>query len=387
VRSFEIGVVLPIMQFGPDRVTVRWPELREMALRAEAIGFDTIWTPDELLSVGAGVTRAAGQSCPGVYGDCVKIAVMGAGGLGGYFGARLAQGGHDVQFIARGAHLAAIGAAGLRVRSVRGDFELPPERVPVTDDPASIGPCQVVLFTVKSYDTDAAAGRLHPLLGPSTAVVSLQNGIDNEDKLAARIGAEHVVGGVAFIFAGIAEPGVIRHSGGPARIAFGELDGRRTERLDAFLVACTESGIEAAIAPDIRVALWSKWAFICAQAGLTAATRLPIGEIRASPAAWGLFREVVTEAWRIGRAEQVPLPDDLVDQHLRFATGLEPDARSSLYDDMVAGRRMELDALLGALVRRAERNGIPAPAGSALHAVLEPWARRNAGDGAELAAS
>jgi 2-dehydropantoate 2-reductase len=310
--------------------------------------------------------------------SCVKIAVMGAGGLGGYFGARLALGGHDVHFIARGAHLAAIGAAGLRVRSVRGDFELPPERVSVTDDPLSIGPCQVVLFTVKSYDTDVAAGRLQPLLAPETAVISLQNGIDNEDKLAARIGAEHVVGGVAFIFAGIAEPGVIRDSGGPARIAFGELDGRRTARLDAFLAACTESGIDAAIAPDIRVALWSKWAFICAQAGLTAATRLPIGEIRTSPAAWGLFREVVTEAWRIGRAEKIPLPDELVEQHLSFATDLEPDARSSLHDDLVAGRRMELDALLGELVRRAERNGIPSPAGSALYAVLEPWARKPA---------
>jgi 2-dehydropantoate 2-reductase len=309
----------------------------------------------------------------------VKIAVMGAGGLGGYFGARLAQGGHEVHFIARGAHLAAIKAEGLRVRSVRGDFELPPARTPVTDDPSSIGPCQVVLFTVKSYDTDDAAQRLDPLLAPETAVISLQNGIDNEDRLAARIGPEHVVGGVAFIFAGIAEPGVIRDSGGPARIVLGELDGRRSERLDAFLAACRESKIDAAIAPNIRVALWSKWAFICAQAGLTAATRLPIGEIQASPAAWDLFRQVVTEAWRIGRAEEVPLPDDLVEQHLTFASGLEPDAHSSLYDDLVAGRRMELEALLGELVRRGERSGVPTPAAGALYSVLEPWARRNAG--------
>jgi 2-dehydropantoate 2-reductase len=307
----------------------------------------------------------------------VKIAAMGAGGLGGYFGGRLAQAGHDVHFIARGAHLAAIRAAGLRVRSVRGDFELPPERVHATDDASSIGPCEVVLFTVKSYDTDAAATLLTPLLAPETAVISLQNGIDNEDRLATHIGPEHVVGGVAFIFAGVAQAGVIRDSGGPARIVFGELDGRRTARMDAFLAACTESGIEAAIAPDIRVALWSKWAFICAQAGLTAATQLPIGEVRESPAAWGLFQQVVTEAWRIGRAEGISLPDDLLEQHLAFASGLEPDARSSLHDDMVAGRRMELDALLGELVRRAGRNGIPAPAASALHAVLEPWARRS----------
>jgi 2-dehydropantoate 2-reductase len=306
----------------------------------------------------------------------VKIAVMGAGGVGGYFGARLAQGGQDVHLIARGAHLAAIRAAGLRVQSVRGDFELPAERVPVTDDSSSIGPCEVVLFTVKSYDTVAAAQQLEPLMAPGTAVISLQNGIDNEAKLAARIGADHVVGGVAFIFAGVAAPGVIRDSGGPARIVFGELSGGSSVRLDAFMVACTESGIEAAIAPDIRVALWSKWAFICAQAGLTAATQLPLGEIRTSPAAWGLFEQVVTEAWRIGRAEGVPLPDDMVEQHMRFAAGLEPEARSSLYDDLAAGRRMELDALLGELVRRADLNRVSAPAASALYALLEPWARR-----------
>jgi 2-dehydropantoate 2-reductase len=306
----------------------------------------------------------------------MRIAVIGAGGLGGYFGGRLAQGGHDVHFVARGAHLAAIRADGLRVRSVRGDFRLPPERAPATDDPGSIGPCEVVLFTVKSFDTDAAAPALAPLLTPETAVISLQNGIDNEERLAGHIGAEHVVGGVAFIFAGIAEPGVIRDSGGPARILVGGLDGRHTPRVEAFVAACTDSGIDAAVVPDIRVALWSKWAFICAQAGLTAATGLPIGEIRDSPAAWDLFRQVVTEAWQVGRAEGVPLPDDLVEQHLAFASGLEPDGRSSLHDDKVAGRRMELEALLGQLVRRADAHVVPAPAAGALYAVLEPWARR-----------
>jgi 2-dehydropantoate 2-reductase len=305
--------------------------------------------------------------------------VVGAGGLGGYFGGRLAVGGHDVQFVARGAHLAALRASGLAVRSVRGDFSLPPERAPATDDPATIGPCDVVLFTVKSYDTDAAAQTLAPLLGSDTAVISLQNGIDNEDKLTAHIGAEHVVGGVAFIFTGIAEPGVIRDSGGPARIVVGELDGRRTPRLEAFVAACTDSEIDASIASDIRVALWSKWAFICAQAGLTAATGLPIGDVRDSPAAWDLFRQVVTEAWRVGRAEGVSLPDDLIEQHLTFATGLDRGLRSSLHDDKAAGRRMELEALLGELVRRAAKYEIPAPAAGALYAVLEPWARKGAG--------
>lgn len=307
----------------------------------------------------------------------MKIGVVGVGGLGGYFGARLAAGGEEVHFLARGEQLAAIRDRGLRLRSVRGDLALPPERVPATDDPARIGPCEVVLFTVKSYDTDTAAELLPPMLGPGTAVISLQNGIDNEGKLARRIGSEHVLGGVAFIFAGIAEPGVIRDSGGPARVVFGELDGRRTPRAEAFLAACQRAGIDAAIAPDIRVALWSKWAFICAQAGLTAATRLPIGEIRDSAAAWALFRQVLEEACQVGRAAGVALPHDLVEQHLAFADGLDADGRSSLYDDLAAGRRMELDALLGEVVRRGDEAGIDAPAARALYAVLEPWARRN----------
>lgn len=308
----------------------------------------------------------------------MKIGVVGAGGLGGYFGARLAAGGEEVHFLARGAHLAAICQRGIRLQSVRGDLALPAERVPATDDPARIGPCDVVLFTVKSYDTETAAELLPSMLTDDTAVISLQNGIDNEPKIARRIGAEHVLGGAAFIFAGIAEPGVIRDSGGPARMVLGEMGGSRTTRADTFVAVCRRAGIDAAIAPDIHVALWSKWAFICAQAGLTAATRLPIGEIRESPPAWALFRQVVDEAWRVGRASGVALPDDLVDQHLSFAAELEADGRSSLYDDLVGGRRMELEALHGELVRRADEAGVDAPAARALYAVLEPWARRNA---------
>ncbi|MDQ2934622.1 MAG: 2-dehydropantoate 2-reductase [Chloroflexota bacterium] len=304
----------------------------------------------------------------------MKVAVVGTGGLGGYFGARLAQGGHDVHFIARGAHLAAMREGGLQIRSVFGDFALKPTETHATDEPASIGPSQVVLFTVKSYDTETAAASLPSLLGPETAVISLQNGIDNDEKLASRIGWEHVAGGVAYIFAGIAEPGIIRHTGGPARILFGEIDGRRTSRLEAFLAACQRSGIDADLIPDIRVALWSKYAFICAQAGLTAATRQPIGAVRESPRTWELFRDVLEEAVSTGRAEGVPLPDDVAEGQLALATNLDASLYSSLHDDLVAGRRMELEALLGELVRRAERAGVPAPASSALYAVLLPQA-------------
>lgn len=304
----------------------------------------------------------------------MKIAVVGVGGVGGYFGARLAQGGEDVHFLARGAHLDAMRERGLRIRSVFGDFGLPPAETHATDDPAVIGPSHVVLFTVKSYDTESASELLPSLLGPDTVVISLQNGIDNEEKLATKIGSEHVAGGVAYIFAGILEPGVIRHTGGPARIIFGEMDGRRTPRLDAFLAACQRADIEAELTGDIRVALWTKYAFICAQAGVTAATRRPIGVVREAPATWNLFREVLKEAVSVGRAAGVPLPDALVERQLTIAKGLPPTVYSSLYDDLIAARRMELETLLGELSRRAEQSGVPAPATSALYAVLLPQA-------------
>ena len=300
----------------------------------------------------------------------MRIAVIGAGGLGGYFGGRLARAGEDVIFLARGTHLAAMQADGLRVESVRGDFALGPEETHATDDPSAIGRADIVLFTVKSYDTDATASTLSPLIGPDTAVISLQNGIDNGEKLAARLGASHVAGGVAYIFAGIVGPGVVRHTGGPARLIFGELDGRRTPRLMAFLEACQRAEIEAELSDDIRVALWTKYGFICAQAGLTAATRQPIGVIRDMGPAWDLFRQILEEAAAVGRAEGVALPADLVERQVALASGLAPTLYSSLYDDLMSGRRIELDALLGELVRRAGRVGVATPAAGAVYAIV-----------------
>ena len=304
----------------------------------------------------------------------MRIAVIGAGGLGGTFGGRLARAGEEVHFVARGRHLEALRTNGLRVESIHGDFALPPAETRATDDPTTIGPVDIVLFTVKSYDTDSAAATLAPLIGPETAVISLQNGIDNEERIATVIGAEHVVGGVAWIFAGIAAPGVVRHTGGPARIEIGELDGRRSGRLEAFLAACRQAAITAEIADDIRVALWTKYAFICAQAGLTAATRQPIGVIRDAPATWARFRAVIDEALGVGRAEGVPLAEDLVDRQMAAAAGLDPGLFSSLHDDLVGGRPMELDALLGELVRRAERAGVVVPTTTVLYAILLPQA-------------
>jgi 2-dehydropantoate 2-reductase len=303
-----------------------------------------------------------------------RIAVYGAGGVGGYFGARLAQAGAEVHFLARGAHLQALREHGLRVRSVKGDFQV---QVQATDDPADIGPCDFVLFCVKTFDTDAAAARLGPLLGDGTAVVSLQNGVENEEKLARAVGEDHVMGGAAFIFAGIAEPGVIVHSGGPASITFGELDGRATQRARRLLAWCERAGFQAELSANVKAVLWAKLAFICAQAGMTAAVRLPIGEIRTVDAAWAAFKRLVAEVCAVAEADGSPVPGAAQDSALALAQAIEPGSFSSLHDDLVAGRRMELEALHGFVVRRAAQHAVAVPTLEAVYAILQPWAIRN----------
>ena len=303
-----------------------------------------------------------------------RIAVYGAGGVGGYFGARLARAGADVHFIARGAHLRALREHGLRVRSAKGDFRV---QAQVADDPADIGPCQFVLFCVKTFDTDAAAARLGPLIGDGTAVVSLQNGIENEEKLVRVVGEDHVMGGAAFIFAEIAEPGVIVHSGGPASITFGELDGRTSQRARDLLAWCERAEFDAELSASIKTVLWAKLAFICAQAGMTAAVRLPIGEIRTVDVAWAAFRRLVAEVCAVAEADGSPVPRAAQDSALALAQAIEPGSFSSLHDDLVAGRRMELEALHGFVVRRAAQHALAVPMSDAVYAMLQPWAIRN----------
>jgi 2-dehydropantoate 2-reductase len=304
----------------------------------------------------------------------MRIAVYGAGGVGGYFGSRLAQAGTDVHLIDRGAHLQALRNHGLRVQSVKGDFTV---HVPATDDPAKVGPCDYVLFCVKAFDTEPAAARLGPLLGEGTAVLSLQNGVDNEDKLARVVGRDHVMGGAAFIFAGKAEPGVIVHTGGPTSITFGELDGQVSERAQRLLGCCQQAGLAAELSTSIKTVLWAKFAFICAQAGMTAAVRLPIGEIRTVDAAWAGFQRLVAEVCAVAEADGSPLPAAAQERALTLAQSVEPTSFSSLHDDLVAGRRMELEALHGLVVRRAAEHGVPVPMSEAIYAILKPWAARN----------
>jgi 2-dehydropantoate 2-reductase len=244
-----------------------------------------------------------------------------------------------------------------------------------TDDPAEVGPVDAVLFCVKSHDTRAAASDLDPLLGPDTAVVSFQNGVDNERWLGDAVGEDHVVGGVAYIFSTIKESGVVEHTGGPARFVYGELDGERTDRiraLDDALSAC--EGVDAVLADDIRVELWRKFAFICAQAGMTATTRRPVGDIRDTEPSWEMYRRLIEEVCAVARAEGVNLPDDTVLEWLDFAEDLDPGMYSSLHYDLTHDKPMELDALNGSVVRHADDAGVDVPMNEAVTAILSPWA-------------
>lgn len=310
----------------------------------------------------------------------MKIAVVGAGGIGGYYGALLHQTGHDVTFLARGPHLTAIRERGLRLESVL----LPePVNIPVraTDRSEEIGPADLVLFSVKSYDTEAAAPLLPALLANKTAVLTLQNGVDNVDRLGARVGRSHILGGACYIFTAIASPGVITHTGGSRRVVLGELDGEHTPRAQAIRDAFAATGVPAELSPHILVAMWEKYLFITAQGGMTALTRLPIGVIRESPATMEMYLDVASEVATVGRAHGVPLRDDERDRVRRAAEALDPSSYSSLYTDLVRGRRMELDALPGHVVRLGNRYRIPTPVCRAIYAALLPYdeaARRGA---------
>jgi 2-dehydropantoate 2-reductase len=304
----------------------------------------------------------------------MRIAVIGAGGIGGYFGGRLARAGETVAFVARGEHLRAIQTRGLEVRSVAGDFAV---KAPATDDPGRvpdlIGPVDLALFCVKTYDSELAATALRPLLGPATAVLTLQNGVANVETLGRLLGAERVLGGLVYGFAVIEAPGVVRHTQG-GRIVFGELDGRETERARQFLEAGRRAGFPVELAGDIRRALWEKYLIICALSGMTALTRRPAGEIRACAESRELFRQLLTELAAIAKAEGAGLAPDAVERALAAADGLAADSYSSLYHDLTRGRRLELDGLQGHAVRLGARHGIPTPALFAVYAALRPAA-------------
>lgn len=299
----------------------------------------------------------------------MKIAVMGSGGIGGYFGGLLARAGEDVTFIARGAHLEAIRKNGLQVNSVAGDFHV---RAPATHDPAAVGPADLVLFCVKAYDAESAGRHIRPMVGPRTVVLSLLNGVDSQEKLAAILGEEAVMAGVVHILSTISAPGIISQTAGPRSIKFGEKDGRTTARAEKILGVLKGAGVNAALSARIQVDLWEKFLFICAQGGVTALGRLSIGEILACAETAAFYRGVMDEVAAVGRAKGVPLPGDAADRAMAFARGLQPGMRSSLAHDLGQGNRLELETLAGCVVRYGREAGVPTPFNFAIYACLKP---------------
>lgn len=302
----------------------------------------------------------------------MKIAIIGAGGVGGYFGARLAEAGHEVAFVARGAHKDAMKAKGLTVHSPLGDLHLPAPVV--VDDPAAVGPCEVVLFCVKLWDVPGAAEILRPMLSAGSCVVPIQNGVSVTDTLSGLLGAEHVLGAVTQISASIEAPGVIRHHGDFARLIFGEPGGGSSARLERLEAACQAAGIEARVSPDIEAEIWQKFIFLAPMAGATAFYRAPIGEIRDDPGRWARLEAMVRETAAVGRAKGVALADDAEEGSLGFLRKLPPAMKSSMQLDLERGRRLELEWLNGEVVRLGEELGVPTPETAAVFEALKPFA-------------
>ncbi len=301
----------------------------------------------------------------------MRIAVMGAGGVGGYFGARLAHAGHDVAFVARGRHLSAMREQGLSVKSALGDVHLP--KPTVTDDPATLGWFDVVLFAVKLWDTESGAIAIKPMLAAGGVVIPFQNGVESIERIGKVVGPEQVMGGVAYIAAKIAEAGVIVHTGTMARLVFGPVLATQRPSADSLLAACKGAGINAEIAADIRKALWTKFVFLVALSGMTSATRQPIGTIRADADMRATFEAAMREAWELGRARGIALPDDLVAEQMRFGDGLPAEMKASMLHDLDAGNRLEAPWLSGAVARMAKEAGLAAPVNATLYAAVKPY--------------
>ena len=321
-----------------------------------------------MLESGSGSVSPAGA--PG--GKAMKIAIVGAGGVGGYFGARLAAAGEDVTFIARGAHLEAMRKNGLRVLSALGDLALEP--VKAESDPDRVGPADIVMVAVKLWSTDDAMRSARPLLGPATAVISFQNGVEAIDIATRHFGKPHVMGGVAHIAAVIDRPGVIRNSGTLARLAFGELDGGASPRATALLEACKRAGIDASLSESIRQAIWEKFVFIVGLSGMTSLTRMPTGPIRGDPVTREMLRDVMGEVAAVALGRGVDLAPDIVETQMQFIDTLPPGMVASMLGDLTRGKRLEVEWLSGAVVRLGIETKVSTPLNRAIYAALKLYA-------------
>ena len=298
----------------------------------------------------------------------MKIAVMGSGGVGGYFGARLAQAGCDVSFIARGAHLAALRERGLIVESKLGNLSFP--KVCATDDPTALGSVDLVLIGVKLWDTEAAVRAIRPIVGPTTAVLSLQNGVQKDDVLRSILGDGPIIGGVCYIAATIAQPGVISHAGTMQKLVFGEYDGRRSARAEALLEACRRGGIDAELSQEIRKAIWEKFVFLVGLSATTTTIRLPIGPIRIHPRTRLFLLDAMREVVAVGRAQGVALSAEYAEDRLAFCDRLPAEMTSSMHNDLERGNRLEVAWLSGGVVELGQAAGVPTPVNRAVSDIL-----------------
>lgn len=304
----------------------------------------------------------------------MRIAVLGSGAVGGYYGARLSRAGHEVTFIARGSHLAAIRARGLEIRSPLGDFVA---KAAADDDTSRVGPVDFVMVAVKTYDNATALPLLRPLLGDGTMVLTLQNGVDSASEVAAIAGEGRTLGGTTYIATVLDAPGLIVQTGTHRRIVFGEVFGslpRLSDRVRQLQETLAAADIQAEAVADGRVPIWEKFVFLAAIAGFAGASRLPIGPIWADPVSRAQFLEACREIERVARAEGIPVAADVVDRITPYIDGIPKSMRASLLADLSRGRPIEVEALQGSVVRRGERAGVPTPIVKTLYAVLRPHA-------------
>ena len=305
----------------------------------------------------------------------MRFAILGSGAVGGYYGAKLARAGHDVTFIARGVHLSAIRERGLAVRSpMLGDFTV---RARAEEDTAKVGPVDVVIVAVKAYDNASALPLLAPMMGSDSSVLTLQNGVDSVQEVAALVGEGPVIGGTTYVATALSSPGVIEQTGTHRRIVFGEVFGslpRASARVRAIHDAFADADIQSEPAGDGRVPIWEKFIFLVALAGFTGASRLPIGPLWADPDVRAQFLDACREVESLARAEGVNVASDVVDRVNTYVRAVPGTMRSSLLIDLSQGKRIEVEALQGSVVRRAARAGIPVPITSTLYAVLKPFA-------------
>jgi 2-dehydropantoate 2-reductase len=300
----------------------------------------------------------------------MKILIMGTGGVGGYYGGLLARQGNEVTFIARGAHLYALRHEGLKVKSVHGDFSVFPATA--TDDPAEAGQVDLVLFCVKTYNTDGAAEAIRPVIGPQTAVMSLQNGVDAAERIGKVIGPEHVVGGVTWLSSAVEAPGLIRQISQFRRIVLGEMGGGRSDRIQSIYEVLNQIGITVEVSEDIRKVLWTKLVFIAAVSSIGSLTRLPMGEFRSVPETRDLLTRLMQEVEALARAQEINLEADVVQNWLDFIDNAAPSIKPSMQLDVESGHRTELESMIGVVGRKGREFGVPTPVADFAYACLLP---------------